>query len=51
MNNKILRPDASMRKTGSYSRELTENIFMQFTALQSTSISIVALLAEMRKRF
>jgi FMN-dependent NADH-azoreductase len=38
MNNKILRLDASMRKKGSYSRELTGNMVKQLTSLQSDSI-------------
>lgn len=38
MNNKILRVDASMRKTGSYSRELTDNMIKQLTLLQNTNV-------------
>jgi FMN-dependent NADH-azoreductase len=38
MNNKILRVDASMRKTGSYSRELTDNMIKQLTLLQNTHV-------------
>jgi FMN-dependent NADH-azoreductase len=38
MNNKILRVDASIRKTGSYSRELTDNMIKQLTSLQNTNV-------------
>lgn len=38
MNNNVLRVDASMRKTGSYSRGLTDTMIKQLTLLQNTNV-------------